>query len=207
MRTLHTTRVSLLVRLRRSPGDPAAWGEFVALYGPAVVRWCRRHGLQETDAHDVAQEVLLRFWRAAARFHYDPARRFRAYLRRMVLSAVSDWAETRRADRLAAGDPTLEQVLDTAPAREDLAARIEEAFDLELLSIAMAEVETRVKARTWEAFRLLAVERLSGQEVAERLGMRVDHAYVARFQVQRMIRETLERLDSTQESTTAAVVD
>ena len=194
--SLHTTRVSLLLRIRGTPGDPGVWGEFVGLYGPAVVHWCRRHGLQDSDAHDVAQEVLVRFWRLAGRFRYDPAQRFRSYLRRMVLSAVSDWSETRRADRDATGDDTLQRVLDLAPAREDLAARIEAAFDTELLDIAMEAVEERVKPRTWEAFRLLAIERLPGCEVAERLQMDVNHAYVARFQVQRMIRDTVASLET-----------
>lgn len=195
--SLHTTRVSLLLRIRGTPGDPGVWGEFVGLYGPAVVQWCRRHGLQDSDAHDVAQEVLVRFWRLAGKFRYDPSRRFRSYLRRMVLSAVSDWSDIRRADRDATGDDALQRVLDLAPAREELAARIEEAFDTELLALAMGEVEERVKPRTWQAFRLLAIERLPGTEVAARLHMDVNHAYVARFQVQRMIRDTVVRLEST----------
>ena len=197
MASLHTTRVSLFLRIRGTPGDSGVWAEFVGLYGPAIVRWCRRHGLQDTDAHDVAQEVLVRFWRMAGKFRYDPARRFRAYLRRMVLSAVADWSEVRRADRDATGDDALQKVLDEAPAREDLAARIEEAFDTEMLDLAMEEVEERVKPRTWEAFRLLAIERIPGAEVAARLDMDVNHAYVARFQVQRMIRDEIVRLQET----------
>jgi RNA polymerase sigma-70 factor (ECF subfamily) len=47
---------------------------------------------------------------------------------------------------------------------------------------------------TWEAFRLLAVEGLSGKEVAEQLGMNVGAAIVARSKVSRMIREELAKL-------------
>ena len=195
MASLHTTRVSLFLRIRGAPGDPGVWEEFVELYGPAVVQWCRRHGLQDSDAHDVSQDVLVRFWRMSGKFRYDPERRFRSYLRRMVHSAVSDWSEARRADRDATGGDELRKVLDLAPAREDLAARIEEAFDTELLALAMGEVEARVKPRTWEAFRLLAVDGCAGAEVAARLQMDVNHVYVARFQVQRMIRDTVTRLE------------
>jgi RNA polymerase sigma-70 factor (ECF subfamily) len=35
-----------------------AWSEFVRLYTPLVFAHCRRHGLQEADAADVAQEVM-----------------------------------------------------------------------------------------------------------------------------------------------------
>jgi len=183
MPALHTTRVSLFARIGENSTDPRAWSEFVETYVPTLVQWCRQHGLQESDAHDVAQDVLVRFWRQATKFRYDPARRFRSYLRKMVLTAVADWSESRRADRLAT-------------AREDLAARIERAFDTERLSIAMVEVEQRVKPSTWAAFQLLAIDRLPGKEVADRLGIDVNLAYNARLNVQRMISDTLRRDDS-----------
>ena len=41
-----TTDVTLLARLRHDPKDQAAWGDFVARYGPKILRWCRRWDLQ-----------------------------------------------------------------------------------------------------------------------------------------------------------------
>ena len=114
----------------------------------------------------------------------------------MVLTAVADWSESRRADRLATGGDAVEALIKSQPAREDLAARIERAFDTERLSIAMVEVEQRVKPSTWAAFQLLASDRLPGQEVADRLGIDVNLAYNARLNVQRMISDTLRRDDS-----------
>lgn len=192
----HTTRISLMARLGGPERDVAAWDEFVRLYGPHVIQWCRGHGLQESDAHDVSQDVLLRFFRQAATFRYDPEKTLRGYLRRMVVTAISDWGDqVRRAGRLAGGGP-LETLLESQPARDDLAARIERAYDTELLALAMREVEERVQPHTWEAFRLLALEGRGGAEVAERLGMQINTAYVARKKVQRMIREIIARLDA-----------
>lgn len=196
---MHTTRVSLFHRMGRTPGDPGVWGEFVALYGPAVVGWCRGHGLQDCDAHDVAQDVLVRFWRQAEQFRYDPSRRFRSYLRRIVLSAVADWANSRSLDRAALECPAVQRVLAGIPARVELAARIERAFDMELLAIAMDDVKQRVTAPVWNAFHLLAIEHVPGTEVASRLGMTTNHAYVARFRVQKMIRDALDRLERVTE--------
>lgn len=188
MALLGTTRVSLLERVCRHPGDPGAWSTFVGFYGPAVIRWCRRHGLQESDAADVAQDVLLRFWRHAGKFRYDPDRSFRAYLRRIVVTAVSDWSQSQGDGRtVSCGDAT-RALLDTAPAREDLAARLERVFDTELLANAMAQVESRVSPRTWQAFRMLAIEGLPGRDVAAALGMDLRHVYVARSEVQAKIR-------------------
>ena len=81
------TRITLLGRLRRDPGDQEAWGEFVEQYGPKVFAWCRRWGLQEADAQDVTQDVLLKLARKMKDFTYDPSRSFRAWrTRKLALS-------------------------------------------------------------------------------------------------------------------------
>ena len=191
MRGTSTTRISLLEALGDQRGDDEAWGEFVRVYGPAVVDWCRARRLQHHDALDVTQEVLLRFWRASKQFRYDPRGRFRSYLEQVARSALARWAEQ-------AGEPhdqATRSLLESFPDREDLLTRLSEAYDTELLAIAMAEVKSRVKPRTWRAFELLAIDRQSGAEVAAALGMEAGTAYVARWNVQRMIRATMLRLE------------
>lgn len=185
-----TTRLSLLDVLRTDPSDEAAWGEFVRIYGQPIMRWCRVRGLQHDDAIDVTQDVLVRFWRAAKQFHYDPRGRFRSYLEQVARSALVRWAEQRRTLPRIADRSSLAE----APAREDLLARLADACDAERLAIAMETVERRVKPHTWQAFRLLALENRSGAEVAAALDMEANAAYVARWKVQRMIRETFDRL-------------
>ena len=193
MASLRTTRVSLIARVGATPSDPRAWSDFVSFYSPAIFGWCREYGLQDRDAQEVTQDVIVRFWRHAAAFQYDPTRRFRSYLRRIVLTTVADWARTKSDDLAAGGDPMLESLFENLPAREDLVASIEQAFDLERLSQVMKEVEKRVKPTTWAAFRMLAIERLPGKVVAERLGISPANAYMARMNVQRMISDTLRR--------------
>ena len=53
------TRITLLFRLRRDPGDAEAWAEFVEHYGGKILGWCRAWHLQDADARDVTQAVLL----------------------------------------------------------------------------------------------------------------------------------------------------
>ena len=54
------TNLSLLKRLKLQPWDEQAWGEFVDRYGAKIVSWCRHWGLQDSDAADVCQTVLLK---------------------------------------------------------------------------------------------------------------------------------------------------
>lgn len=189
-----TTSASLLERLERPVPTATAWEDFVRVYGPAVHRWCRGHGLQSVDAADVAQEVLVRFWRQSKGFRYRPGSRFRGYLRAIVRGAVADWHGDR--SRTPAAAHAAADLLALEPAREDLAARIEEAFDTELVTRAMTEVRKRVRPHTWRAFERQVFDEQSGAEVATELGVEVNVVYVARHKVTRMLRETVRRLEA-----------
>jgi RNA polymerase sigma-70 factor (ECF subfamily) len=187
-----STHVSLLERLRRDPADQRAWSEFVDRYAPALLGWCRRWGLQEADAQDVTQTVLVILAQRMKTFAYDPTGRFRAWLQTVARHAWSAFVEgRRRAPRPGAGD-----ALESVEAREELVRRLEEDFDRELLEAAMGRVRQRVEPHTWEAFRLTAVEGLPGPDVAARLAMKVATVYVARSKVQKLIRAELERLEA-----------
>jgi RNA polymerase sigma-70 factor (ECF subfamily) len=190
------TRASLLLRLRHGPQDQAAWREFVSRYGPLIYSWCRHWQVQQADAEDVAQEVLLKLAVQLRTFTYDPSRRFRGFLRTIAHHAWSDLIKGWRRAGPASGDSAVAAVLDSVPARDDLAGRLEGAFDQELLDLACASVRQRVEAHTWEAFRLTALEGYSGAEAAARLGLAVGTVFKAKSKVQKMLRETVERLES-----------
>src|SRR5262245_50124835 len=90
------TRVSLLLQLRRDPAAPQAWAEFMEHYGDKVLGWCRAWGLQEADARDVTQDVLLRLSVRLRDFCYDPSRSFRAWLKTVARHAWVAFAESRQ---------------------------------------------------------------------------------------------------------------
>ena len=85
--------------------------------------------------------------------------------------------------------------LSTLPARDDLEARLQDAFDLELLALATERVRARVAENTWEAFRLTAMEGLSAAEAAGRLNMQVASVFKAKSNVQKMLQDTVRELD------------
>lgn len=187
------TSATLLGRLKTPDDDRGAWPRFVRTYGPVVLAWCKDFGLREDDARDVTQEVLLRFYRQAGRFDYDPSRRFRGWLRTLTHAAWCDWVEQSRPWHEGSGDSKMRSLLELLPAPEGLAERLDREFDRERLERSMERVRAGVEPHTWEAFRLLA---LGGAEAAERLGMRVGSAHAARCKVQRLVRRELERLEA-----------
>lgn len=189
------TSTTLLRRLRQDPTDQAAWNDFVERYGRLIFRWCRQWGLQEADAEDVTQNVLLELARQMRGFVYDPDGSFRAWLKTVAHRSWARFLERRNRPGLG-GTRTDLDLLRSEAACEDFLRQLEKESDQELLEMATAIVRLRVQEHTWEAFRLLAVEGLSGAETAARLGMQVGAVFVARSKVQKMLREEIRRLDS-----------
>jgi RNA polymerase sigma-70 factor (ECF subfamily) len=189
------TSPSLLVRLGRDPTDEAAWACFVGQYGPKIYGWCRQHGLQVADAEDVTQDVLARLAEKMRAFRYDPARSFRAWLSTLTRHACSDFLASRQRPGLGTGDSAVVRLLGSVEAREGLLHYLDQAFDQELLEEAKRRVRQRVKPHRWEAFRLTALEGLSGAEAAARLGLPVAHVFVAKSDVLRMLQEEARQLE------------
>jgi RNA polymerase sigma-70 factor (ECF subfamily) len=193
------TRVSLLGRLRRDPTNQAAWAEFVDHYGGKIYGWCRKWDLQEADAQDVTQNVLLKLAGKLRDFHYDPSRSFRAWLKTLTHHAWRDFLESRQRPGQGSGDSQVGRLLQSVEARADLLRHLEEEFDRELLEEAMLRVRLRVAPQTWQAFCLTALEGLSGAEAAGRIPMQVAQVFVAKRRVQKMLQDEVRKLQGPDE--------
>ena len=192
---LPTTCVTLLNQLRQDPSDQAGWEEFVERYGRHIYRWCRQWKLQDADAEDVTQNILVKLTQTLGAFAYDPSRSFRSWLKTVAHHAWRDFEDSRRRVQSVAGNRQVQEVMTTLEAREDLAQKLEEAFDLELLEAAKVRVRLRVAPHTWEAFRLTALEGLPVAEVAARVRLQVAMVYVAKSKVQKMLQEEIGKLE------------
>jgi RNA polymerase sigma-70 factor (ECF subfamily) len=186
---------SLLGRLQQNATDETAWTEFVGRYAPVIRRWCAHWHLQEADAEDVTQTVLLKMAQKMCTFRHDRSRSFRAYLKKLAHDAWCDLLESRRRAGAGSGDTGWLDRLHSIEARDDLVLRLEEGFDQELLGMASEQVRQRVQPHTWEAFRLTVLEGQSGAEAAAQLGMLVGTVYKAKSKVQKMLQEEIRKLE------------
>jgi RNA polymerase sigma factor (sigma-70 family) len=193
---LPTTRVTLLARLQWDPTDQAAWGVFVEHYGRHIYRWCRRWKLQNADAEDVTQDILMKLAQKLRAFAYDPSRSFRGWLKTLAHHAWRDFVDSPCRAQATAGDNQAWENLQTLVAREDLIQKLQEAFDHELLEAAKVRVRLRVAPHTWEAFRLVALECRPVAEVAATVQMQVAMVYVAKSKVQKMLQEEIQKLEA-----------
>ena len=178
-----TTRASLLMQLQNS-GDREAWCEFAALYEPAVFRMLRRSGLQEADALEIQQEVMLAVsrnihrWKTGSQFGS-----FRGWLGIVTRNLLISWIRKRKTEgvfSVTGLDSWLfaEIEADSPETRE---------FELEVRRAAFQrasqEVQREVSPQAWLAFWKTAVENKSFAETAQELGISEGAVRVAKCRV------------------------
>lgn len=164
-------------------------------YGPRIEGWCRRWGLQDADARDVTQNVLLQLAKQMRSFEYDHQGRFRSWLKTVTWRAWADYLKSKSRNVAVPGSLQLLEKLDTIEAKDDLLSQVEDEANREILEIAIQRVRGRVKETTFEAFRLMTFEGMSGAEAGERLGIPTGSIFVAKARVDKMLSEEAAMLD------------
>ena len=189
------TRPSLLVRLK-DVHDTKAWDVFIEVYEPLIFRFCKKRGLQDTDARDVTQEVLQSVISAIKKLEYDRTRGlFRSWLFRVVRSKLVDHVRRGAKQVQGSGQTAVHQILAQTPV-EELEDEWEREAEIRLFEWACQQVRPCVANATWRAFWMSAVEQKPAGEVAEATGQSVGGVYTAKSRVvariRTMIREASE---------------
>jgi len=189
------TRDSLLLRLADA-ADHEAWYQFTAIYRPLIYRVARRRGLQDADAQDLAQRVLLSVAGAIDQWHTRPKRaRFRTWLHTVVKNTVIDHLRTAQLD-VAEGGPSAQLRLQEATDSRADEAELDREYQRELFRWAAREVRGEFEETTWRAFWLTAVDGLSIPAVADELGKTVGAVYIARSRVMQRLRAKIRDFDT-----------
>lgn len=187
------TPPSLLKRVQDAKDDQA-WARFDALYGPLVLDFLRKRGLQAHDASDVAQEVLLASARGLRHFEYDPQRgSFRGWLFTIVQNKLRNFYASEARRVRGSGDSAVRRRLDEQPdPGEDPSALWNRMCEQQVFVWASAQVQPRVAAHNWQAFWRTAVEGENPQIVADQLGLSVAAVRLAKSRVMAQIRKIIE---------------
>ena len=187
---MHTTPISLLVRLR-SPLEQAAWAKFVELYTPLLFSCARRLGLQNQDAADLVQDVFTLLVRKLPEFDYRRDKSFRNWLWTVTLNK---YRENCRAARFSPAFNSQASVANLI-AGTDIPELLEEAeYRQYLVGRALQLMQADFQPLTWKACLEFVVSGKSVQEVAAELGITVKAVYMAKFRVLRRLRQELEGL-------------
>jgi RNA polymerase sigma-70 factor, ECF subfamily len=184
---------SLLLRMQ-SLHDEEAWSQFVTIYRPVVYRLARKRGLQDADADDLAQQVMVNVRRAIGTWDADPAKgRFRSWLARIAQNATIN-ALSRRPPDGAVGGTSVLGLLEEQPEPDH---RVEESLQCEyrrsLFRWAAQRIRPEFHQQTWDAFWLTTVDGMCVEEAGRALGKNAGAIYTARSRVMRRLRDEIER--------------
>lgn len=185
-----SSSASLVERLKTH--DPEAWRRFTVIYGPLVLGWSRRAGLQETDATDVVQETFQAVAVRVGDFHRDrPDDSFRGWLWTIARSKLHDHFRRRGRQPQATGGSAAHQQLEELPERPP-ADRDGHREMAAVARRALAIIQTDFQETTWRAFWRTAIDDRRATDVAAELGLSVAAVYMAKSRVLVRLRQELD---------------
>jgi len=195
------TRASLLTRLKDWQ-DNTSWQEFFDTYWKLIYGVARKAGLTDTEAQDVVQETMASVAKHMPTFKYDPTiGSFKAWLLIKTRWCITD--QFRKRGRLAAHVPLssdtatgydkLQNIPD--PAGEVLDVLWEAEWKKNLLDAALAKVKRRADPEKFQIFDFYVTKEWPAEKVAKRFGVSIDHVYLAKHRIEKMIGEEVQRLE------------
>lgn len=199
---LPATRKSLVRSLQEAQGSKSAElrraqrrGEFIGLYEPAFIRWCRRRGLSETEADEATWTILLRVFKYIESYNPDEGP-FRPWLKTIAQRCITTY---RSEHPKSVGDGPLDHL-----ATQDAFVELDEEIDrldpsIALLRLALQRVEDRYgcppcQPLTWRAFREIRLEGRRPIDVAAEMGVSEGVVSNAAHKVMKRLKAELERL-------------
>ncbi len=188
------TSQSLIARVKDLK-DAAAWAEFLGIYRPVVYRMARRRGMQDADAQDVTQQVLVAVSRAVGDWQSGSNRPpFRAWLVTITRNAVAKAISRPRRDA-GTGSTTVMQLLNAQPAADpETTAEFVQESRQEALRWAADQIQPEFSLVTWRLFWETAVEGRPAADVAAAAGRSTGAVYMARFRVLRRLKEKVQEV-------------
>ena len=166
------------------------------IYRPVICRMAGFRGMQEADAEDLAQQVLMAISGAIERWEVDPERAtFRTWLKRVANNAILN-ALTRGVPDRGSGDDDIRRFLEQRPESEgpelDL---LQTEFRRETFLRAARQIRDEFTDETWNSFWLTAVQGMEVDAVAKELGRTRGSVYASRSRVMKRLKQKVERYE------------
>lgn len=179
------TRASLLLRIR-DPKDGDSWTQFGEVYAPVIFRFLTRRGLQEADAGDVTQNVLLEVAKGIQKFEYKPEQgKFRNWLATISRRQLNRFWNKKSVPTIEPEEMGINQQSD---------AQWIDAWQSELLRSALQRVQKSVNETTWRAFEMTWIQNEPAAQASQSLEMPIDLVYSAKARVLKRVEEEVRML-------------
>ncbi len=166
------------------------------MYWPLIFQAARGQRLQDADARDVTQCVLIRVSEHVESFVPDRNRaRFRTWLARLTRNAIVDHLRSRSSLRVSvpADEP---QELEIHDAEDEIEQLIERDYQRHVFRWAASVVEPEFSREAWQAFWQTTVAGQSIAATAQQLGRSTGSVYTSRSRIMRRLKEQVCKFDA-----------
>jgi len=192
---MNETSLSLLSRIRQS-SDSDSWNRLVDLYAPLIRAWLRKYNVQDSDADDQVQEVLLAVSKDVGKFdHGGQPGAFRGWLKAILVNRLRDFWRARDRRPQARGDCSIDESLaeldDPASEMSQIWNRQHDQYVLRQL---LALAEPHFAPSTWRAFCRVALHGERADVVAQELQISLNAVFIAKSRVLSRLRQEAEGL-------------
>ena len=192
---MNETSLSLIDRLCHSP-ESESWNRLLELYSPLIRSWLRKYDVQDSDAEDLLQEVLLAVSKDLSKFeHRQHPGAFRGWLRAIMVNRLRKFWRSRDRRPQARADSDINAKLAQL---EDPASGVTQIWnrdhDQHVLRQLLAIVEPQFAPNTWNAFCRVALDGAKPAAVAQELEISLNAVIIAKCRVLSRLRQEAEGL-------------
>ncbi len=184
------TSMSLLQRLRLGPDDEA-WERFHALYTPLLRSWLVRRGVQQQDADDLLQDVMVIALRELPQFvHNGRTGALRCWLRNTMSNRLKGLLRKQNRQRPVSDRDGYDNLADQlADPNSETSRDWDEEYQRVVCERLLKMVEGEFQPQTMTAFRAVALEGNKPSIVAAQLSMTANAVRIAQSRVLKRLRE------------------
>lgn len=188
---------STLINRVKDLDDADGWQEFFQKYQRLVLSIARRHGLEEAEAEEVAQEVFTRVARNIGLFELgDRAGAFRRWLGQLTHWCAMDARRKRPPFGVLWPEVTAEEqaaITERIPAPES-ASPADEVGDRDFHDLLLRRLKQLVSPKDFEIYQMITFEGRTALQVAGHFQMRRGTVDTILCRVRQMARRELDRL-------------
>jgi RNA polymerase sigma-70 factor (ECF subfamily) len=158
--------------------------------------WLRKYDVQDSDADDLVQEVLLTVSKDLSEFdHSGQPGAFRAWLKAILVNRLRSFWRARDRRPQPRGDSDIaDRLAELDDPASEMSLIWNRQHDQYVLRQLLALAEPHFTSNTWHAFRRVALDGASADVVAQELEISLNAVFIAKSRVLSRLRQEAEGL-------------
>jgi RNA polymerase sigma factor (sigma-70 family) len=193
------TRRSLITRLK-DWSDNKSWQDFFDTYWKLIYSVAIKAGLNDAEAQDVVQDTVVSVAKKMREFKYDPAvGSFKGWLLQLTRWRILNQLKKRgpQASDETRGTAAIEGVAD--PASLAIDAQWEQAWQKNLLEVALKRVKSQVDSKHFQIFDCYVLKEWPVGDVARQFRVNTGQVYVIKHRLSKLLSAEMEKLESVRD--------